>query len=356
MAGDPTFFILPAHLHIKASESDTLLNTITKNFRSPFENYVPTDEPNAADPRTEKAKRKGAQKYYRDKDIRDNSFDAFKYMNTSSDKASIWAVLKGLAGVRFRASKDSFYDLNGKTIEYRILSNHETIFENLKDDPEVQRRVPAWIEEREKLAKLLTGRRPVPVCWITGIFIAHSAHGKQSTSVESSTSGTITFPAAEIAGSPAGGPNPELGGEVESKQKKEFEAHGRDGNIFALELKVLKLTKVKQEDGGSKTRIVNTERNPTIETGRQLGPEDEEESGDESDDSGPDAIPRKGGYRRETTTSEGRGRESQTAGTPEVEESVTGHMQTGEMMEEKGSALELSVDGFIGEFDEYEAL
>jgi hypothetical protein len=160
MSGGPVFFILKPSTWLPSSNAPSLLGYITKNFRSPLSNSIPS---------------KVSPTIYNDFELQENTFHDFEISNSQSSSVGTYAKLQGLAGLKFARERDSQIGLNGKTISFQRLRQLDQIWLKLKDNDEVKETVVTWLKTPK-----------VYPCWITGIFLCFDS--KQSDSSRSQIS------------------------------------------------------------------------------------------------------------------------------------------------------------------------
>ena len=277
MADDPTFFTLKTFLHLPATEAHDLLGCIVQNFKQPWAASAPTDASSIVE------------------GCLDGQSRDFKLGKDTTEKVSLTARLKGLLGINLVGTLDEHFDLDGKKIEYRLLKQQDLVFERLKANAEVQKRVPKWIKFRGP-----------PVCLVTGILMYEDAMIDSSQNKGSEISGEVTVPLGQAASTSQGLVAPLAGtsGDLELKAGQQrsttdkFLGHGDGRKIFALEVKRVTTGVFHREE----LRFSN--KHPDMPRNRQLGGSRQDSSSSESEDSGPDSWGTKRAQQREATDKE----------------------------------------------------
>ncbi|KAI4190235.1 MAG: hypothetical protein L6R41_000905 [Letrouitia leprolyta] len=257
MAEDPTFFTLKSFLHLPASEADRLIGRIVKNFREPWAGSAPKD--------VSKIIEGYIEGYNRD----------FKLEKQTAKGLSLKMRLQGLLGINLVGTFDSRLDLEGKKIMFKLIRDPDLMFDRLKADPEVQRRVPSWIK--------VFGP---PVCLITGLLMYEDTivSSEQVDDHDASLEGKV--PVTQLAsGVPIPVGNVKIEGGISHVDRDFFQGYGEDRKIFALQLKLVTTGFIHNE------RLRLKDRAPKIPDGRQLagGTDDVDEESDE-DSSGPESV------------------------------------------------------------------
>ncbi|KAL8658842.1 MAG: hypothetical protein Q9202_007407 [Teloschistes flavicans] len=257
MAQEPTFFILKSLLHLPASEADLLLGRIVKNFKAPWTGSAPKNVSNLTEGFLE-----GHNK-------------DFKLEKQTSKNVSLKMRLQGLLGINLIGSLDSCLDLEGKKIMFKLLRDPDLVFDKLKKESEVQRRVPGWIK--------IFGP---PACLVTGLLMYEDTllTATQSEKSEASLEGEI--PTAQLAtGTPLAVSNIKAEAEMNHGNSGYFQGHSSDRKIFALGLQVVTTGLIHRE------RLRLKDEAPQMPNERQLaGETDGADEASEDDDSGPELV------------------------------------------------------------------
>ncbi|KAK0510771.1 hypothetical protein JMJ35_007203 [Cladonia borealis] len=256
MATEPPFILLKSTSWLPVEETETLLGAVVKNFWAPTDNSVPTE------PLVYNKQRKFVEKGY----------DDFVLTNEGGVGKAAMLKLQGLAKLNWKGVVDDAFDLRGKHIRYIKLRQVDKFWEDLKEDPEVQRRVPKWI------GSWYRGSKP-PVCLITGLFICKDATSKSSKDVSQARGAKLEAPfgTAAVAASASQGAllpndgtgNLEAGLSANKTQTQHIKAKAKGDSIFAMQLKVI------SSETFNKTALRLKDKSPDAPTHRQMG-EDEE--------------------------------------------------------------------------------
>ena len=176
MAMEPPFILLKSTSWLPVEETETLLGAIVKNFWTPTDNSVPTE------PLVYNKQRKFVEKGY----------DDFVLTNEGGVGKAAMLKLEGLAKLTWKGVVDDAFDLRGKHICYIKLRQVDKFWEDLKEDPKVQKIVPKWI------GSWYRGSKP-PVCLITGLFICKDATSKSSKDVSHDREAKLEAPSGTAA-------------------------------------------------------------------------------------------------------------------------------------------------------------
>ncbi|KPM43904.1 hypothetical protein AK830_g2586 [Neonectria ditissima] len=229
---------------------DKILGAIVRHFLDPARDYEP-ESPSTyiTEPPTEA------------------SFTDFITEESSSAETSFRAsLMKSFGGMTLRNNTREKLHLEGKLVRMKRLQKWEQQWDRLKQDPDVQARVPKWLG-------FLSLRNPV--AFVTGVMVCEDVDLSYEGETERVQEGHVEIPVAKVALA-AGVPVPpgsKFNSEMKADARREmatvFKAKSGQSKIFALELRRVSTTILKRTE-----LIANTD-GPKADSGRLLADNDD---------------------------------------------------------------------------------
>jgi hypothetical protein len=237
-----------------------ILGAVVRDIADPFQNYV------------------SARADYITEDLLEQRFEDFVVQRSSDNEQGFAAQLAGLAGVRFAGTATTSFSLASKLVTLRRLQQTDEFWERLREDPDVERRVPGWVRK---------AARQRPVCLVVGVAYFQDVDVCRDESEARVREAMGEVPLGTVAMAAAGGPLALLGGSDDlalrakvhrsAKVGDIFAARASDPRIFALQYK--KIVSKWWRDGGK------IELTRDVPLGNQLASRDDEDDEDEEDES-----------------------------------------------------------------------
>lgn len=220
MHSSPIFTLLDRLAWAPATEARqaAILGSVVKDISDPFQNYVASKPDHFTE------------------DLIEQNFEDFILQKSSSSEQSLAAQLASLAGVRFAGSAATQFSFASKVITLKRLQQTDDFWERLREDRDVERRVPGWVRRASR-------RRPV--CLVVGVAYFQDVEICRDESEAQTREAMGEVPLGMVAAA-AGAPVALLGGDelaLRAKLNRSakvgdlFAARASDPRIFALQYK-----------------------------------------------------------------------------------------------------------------------